>query len=108
MRCGGGAAGARRRGLGGEGTLLGSAGFGHGDVAGFEFVEDLVSRGCAPGGPVGEAAKDGGVEGGEVGSDWVVHVNILHFAHIRVYHRILFIRALTIGSIVSEGDYAGD
>lgn len=46
--------------------------------------------------------------GGEVGSDWIVHVNILHFAGIRVYHHILFIRALTIGSIVSEGDYAGD
>ena len=47
----------------GEGCLLASAGFGHGDVAGFEFVEDLVSRTCAPGGPVGEAAEDGGVEG---------------------------------------------
>lgn len=58
-----GAVGARRRGAGGEGTLPGSAGFGHGGVAGFEFVEDLVSRGCAPGGPVGEAAEDGGVEG---------------------------------------------
>lgn len=56
--------GARRRGAAGEGCLLGSAGFGRGDVAGFEFVEDLVSRVGAPGGPVGEAAKDGGVEGG--------------------------------------------
>ena len=58
-----GAVGRWRGGAGGKGRLLGSAGFGHGDVAGFEFVEDLVSRVGAPGGPVGEAAEDGGVEG---------------------------------------------